>query len=261
MTISVFGNSIQNNSQYVQKPYLKTNINQDIDLKNQYRIINIPLPVNETDIVNKIYIDNKIGDIIKRNIQDDDYISFIDNDNVEYKLEKYKPKIILTNITLFNANPCPICNSLWEYYTQTGDVTSTIVALGNGTPNSWLTGPSVLYANLSYLSFQSHFLTTNTYAEISRYDIYNITKIELVINRYSAHNIMGETSILYKKSNDEWIELHKLEENSNISIRNGWDVITLLINEDIYGIKSRHNKKNSTNQMVSISKITLNYTV
>ena len=113
MTISVFGNSIQNknnkidNSQYVQKPYLRTNyiesnIDQDIDLRNQYRIINIPLPVNEKDIVNKIYIDSKIGDIIKRNIQNDDCICFLDNDNVEYKLVKYRPKITLTNISLFN---------------------------------------------------------------------------------------------------------------------------------------------------------------
>ena len=97
MTINVFGNnsvySNDNNnkidiSRFVQKSYLRTNyietdIDHDINLKNQYRIINLPNPINDKDIVNKIYIDNKIADIIKRNIQNDDYISFLDNDNVE----------------------------------------------------------------------------------------------------------------------------------------------------------------------------------
>ena len=72
---------------------------------------------------------------------------------------------------------------------------------------------------------------------------------------------MGESSILYKNKNDEWIELHKIEENTNISSRDGWDIITLTVDEDNYGIKIRHNKKTSTSQILSISKITLTYTV
>ena len=272
MPINVFGNSLNNSdskidtSRFVQKSYLRhnyieTDIDHDINLKNQYRIINSLQPINDNDIVNKIYIDTKIADMIKKNIQNDDYISFLDNDNVEYKLEKYKPKILLTNISLFNSNAAPTCNNLWGYYTQTGELTSIIQALGYGTPNAWLTGPSVLYENLPYLSFHSYFLTTNTYAEISRYDIYNITNLELVINRYSTNNIMGETSVLYKNKKDEWIELHKIVENTDISTRDGWDIITLTVNEDNYGIKIRHNKKNSTSQILSISKITLTYTV
>ena len=115
MPINVFGNSNNNDNNkidtklFVQKPYLRSNyieedINHDIDLKNQYRIINIPNPINDKDIVNKIYIDNKIGDIIKRNIQNDDFISFLDNDNIEYKLIKYRPKITLTKSILFNRS-------------------------------------------------------------------------------------------------------------------------------------------------------------
>ena len=54
MPIYVFGNSNTNNSEhkidtslFVQKPYLRTNyieanIEEDIDLKNQYRIKNLP---------------------------------------------------------------------------------------------------------------------------------------------------------------------------------------------------------------------------
>ena len=96
MPISVFGNSSSSNdnnnkidlSQYARKSYIRSNyiesdMDHDIDLKNQYRIINTLQPINENGIVNKTYIDTKIADIIKRNIQNDDYISFLDNDNVE----------------------------------------------------------------------------------------------------------------------------------------------------------------------------------
>ena len=68
---------------------------------------------------------------------------------------------------------------------------------------------------------------------------------------------MGEFSVFYKDSNDEWIELYKIEESTNISALDEWETITLIISENNYGIKIRHNKKNSPNQICSISKITL----
>ena len=72
---------------------------------------------------------------------------------------------------------------------------------------------------------------------------------------------MGEFSILYKNSNDEWIELYKIEENENITPIDHWETITLTISENNYGIKIRHDKKKSTNQMCSISKIVLTCTI
>ena len=230
-------------------------------MKNQYRIINLSDPINDKDGINKIYIDTKIADIIKRNIQNDDYISFLENDNVEYKLVKYTPKITLTNESLFNAASGSDCNCAWICYTQTGNITNVISRLNTPTPSSWLTGPSSLYQNLSYLSFQSHFLASNTYAEISRFDIHNFLKTELIINRYSLHNIMGEFSILYKISNDEWITHHTIAENENITPIDEWETITLTISENKYGIRIRHDKKNSSDQMCSISKKVLTYTI
>ena len=54
---------------------------------------------------------------------------------------------------------------------------------------------------------------------------------------------MGEFNILYKNSNDEWTELHKIEENENITPRDQWETLTLSTSENNYGIKIRHNKK------------------
>ena len=273
MPINVFGNSSYSNdnikvdtSRFVQKSYLgsnyiETDIDHDINLKNQYRIINLPEPISDKDAVNKIYIDTKIADIIERNNQNDDYISFIDNYNVEYKLVKYKPKIELTNISLFNLGLGSSVNSLWGYYTQSGDINYIISGRNLPTPISWRTGPSVLYNNLPYLNFQSFFLATNNYAEISRYDIHNIIKVELIKNRYSQDNIMGELSVFYKNSNNEWIELYEIGENTNINAINEWELITLTNSENNYGIKIRHNKKYSNNQTCSISKITLTPTI
>ena len=272
MPINVFGNSLNNSenkidtSRFLQKSYLRSNyietdLDHDIYLKNQYRIINLPSPINDKDGVNKSYIDTKIADIIKKNIQNDDYISFLDNDNVEYKLVKYIPKITLTNVSSFKAAAASNCNFLWGCYSPSGEIKRVIQGEDTITPVSWKTGPGSLYGELSYLSFHSNFLNTNTYAEISRYDFHNIIKIELIIKRYSLNNIMGETVILHKNSNDEWIELYKFNENENITPRDQLQTITLTTSEKNYGMKIRRDKKNSINQMFSISKIVLTYTI
>ena len=123
MPNNVFGNSLNNNGSkvdtflFVQKHYLRNNyiesdIDHDINLKNQYRIKHLPDPINDYDGVNKIYIDNKIADIIKRNNQNDDYISFLDNDNNEYKLKRYREEKLLTDETLFQLQNS---NTEWNY--------------------------------------------------------------------------------------------------------------------------------------------------
>ena len=74
MPINVFGDSSNNNngkkidaSLFVQKPYLRTNyiesnIEEDIDLKNQYRIRNLPDPISIREVASKSYVDNLFND-------------------------------------------------------------------------------------------------------------------------------------------------------------------------------------------------------
>ena len=85
MPKNVFGNSNNNNddkidtSLFVKKPYLRTNyieskIEEDIDLKNQYRIKNLPDPISITEAFNKNYIDNDIDKVsLVRNNKDNDF--------------------------------------------------------------------------------------------------------------------------------------------------------------------------------------------
>ena len=80
MPINVFGNSSNNSdnkidtSMFVQKPYLRTNyieanIEEDIDLKNQFRIKNLPDPISIREAASKNYVDNLFNDtsIVKNN--------------------------------------------------------------------------------------------------------------------------------------------------------------------------------------------------
>ena len=73
MPINVFGNSSNNSdtkidtSLFVQKPYLRTNyieanIEEDIDLKNQFRIKNLPDPISIREAASKNYVDNLFND-------------------------------------------------------------------------------------------------------------------------------------------------------------------------------------------------------
>ena len=73
MPINVFGNSSNNSEQkidtslFVQKPYLRTNykesnIEEDIDLKNQFRIKNLPDPVSIGEAASNYYVDNLFND-------------------------------------------------------------------------------------------------------------------------------------------------------------------------------------------------------
>ena len=96
MPINVFGNSNSNNSDnkidtslFVQKPYLRTNyieanIEEDIDLKNQYRIKNLPDPISIREPAPKHYVDKLFNDpsIIKNTA----HVDFNDKnlDNVRF---------------------------------------------------------------------------------------------------------------------------------------------------------------------------------
>ena len=73
MPINVFGNSSNNSdskihtSLFVQKPYLRSNyieadIEEHIDLKNQFRIKNLPDPISTREAASKNYVDNLFND-------------------------------------------------------------------------------------------------------------------------------------------------------------------------------------------------------
>ena len=75
----MFGNSNSNDhgseidtSLIVQKPFLKSSFNEaiieeDIDLKNQFRIKNLPNCISIREATSKIFVDDKFNDPIIKN--------------------------------------------------------------------------------------------------------------------------------------------------------------------------------------------------
>ena len=74
MPIKIFGNSFfsqekgnkNDTSQFVQKPYsgtksIESNIDEDIDLKNQFRNEKLPRPRENTDAVCKYFVDSGLN--------------------------------------------------------------------------------------------------------------------------------------------------------------------------------------------------------
>ena len=116
MPIKVFGNSSNNpdnkidTSLFVQKPYLRhkyieANIEEDLDLKNQYRIKNLPNPLSIREPASKNYADNLFNgsSIVKNNAHLDlnDRIitnaNFIQVNHWPQKDSQLKPKLYVDN--------------------------------------------------------------------------------------------------------------------------------------------------------------------
>ena len=107
MPINVFGNSNSNDngnkidtSLFVQKPFLRTkyieaNIEEDIDLKNQYRTKNLPDPISIREAASKNYVDNSLND------------SSIAKNNAHIDLKERK----ITNARFIQVNQWPQIDS------------------------------------------------------------------------------------------------------------------------------------------------------
>ena len=120
MTINVFGNSSHDNnnkidtSLFVQKPYLRNNyieanIEEDIDLKNQYRIKNLPDPISIREAASKLYVENTIDEVsIVRNDKDNDFKNFnltnINSITLNKQAENDDEVITKSNVDQFHNN-------------------------------------------------------------------------------------------------------------------------------------------------------------
>ena len=109
MPINVFGNSSNNSEQkidtslFVQKPYLRTNyieanIEEDIDLKGQYRIINLPDPLSIREPASKNYVDQIFRNDINFNDVKLENIKFVKVNYQPAHPNHLTPKIYVDNI-------------------------------------------------------------------------------------------------------------------------------------------------------------------
>ena len=125
MPINVFGDSFSSYDNgkeidinlFEQKPHLRTiyiesSIKEDLDLRNQFRIKNLPDPISIREAVSKNYVDNKFNDPSKKN--DTTHVDFIDENlyNVDYikvnsfpnHEEHLTPKYYVDNAVIYSVN-------------------------------------------------------------------------------------------------------------------------------------------------------------
>ena len=277
MPINVFGNSNSNDnnnkvdtSRYVEKAYLRSNyietdIDHDINLKHQYKIINIPEPTGDKDVVNKIYIDNKIVDIIKRNIQNDDFISFLDNDNNEYKLKRYHEDKLLTDETLFQLrNLENRTNTKWNYeiLDQNGSdlLSSLIVPRISGMYSGGLINKED-DTRAFLLIFSGRMISDDAYVSLERRDIHNIKHIKLIYSRPDIDNTSGRFTITLLNNSNKWVEVLKFDNDQNLTDNYVWGVEEVDVAFKNYGIILKYDNVKSNKQDMAISRIILTYAV
>ena len=277
MPINVFGNSNSNDNKnkidtslFVKKPYLKSNymetdIDHDINLKHQYKIINLPQPTIDKDGVNKIYIGNKIVDIIKRNIQNDDYLSFIDNVNNECKLKRYHTDKLLTDETLFQLkNIGNQSNTKWSYeiLDQNGsDQFSLLIVPRTSEMYSGGLIDREDDTRAFLLMYSGRMISDTAYIKLERKDIHNIKHIKLVYSRSNIDNTSGRFTITLLHNSNEWVEVLKFDNNESLTDDYIWGVEDVDIDFKNYGLVLKYNNIKSSKQDMAISRILLTYAV
>ena len=105
MPINVFGNSSSNDNKidtslFVKKPYLRTNyieanIEEDIYLKNQYKIKNLIDPIKLHDACNKNYIDNTINESSLLRLDPNETLDLENQDSITLNSSFTSPKTII----------------------------------------------------------------------------------------------------------------------------------------------------------------------
>ena len=49
---------------YIRANYIESNLEEDIDMKDQFKILNLPNPTLLQDLATKYYVDNKTSDLV-----------------------------------------------------------------------------------------------------------------------------------------------------------------------------------------------------
>ena len=276
MPINVFGNSSNNNdntidtSLLVKKPYLRSNyiesdIDHDINLKTQYKIKHLLDPKNDEDGVNNIYIDNKIADIIERNIQNDDYISFLDNDNNEYKLKRYREEKFLTDETLFQLrNLGNETNTMWSYeiLDQHGsDLLSSLIVPRSANMYSGALINKEDDNRAFLITFSGRMISDDAYVKLERRDIHNIRRIKIVYSRPNIDNASARFTTSLLNNNNVWFEVLKFDNDQYLTDKYVWGLEDVDVSFKNYGFILKYDKVKSNKEDVTRSRLISTYAV
>ena len=210
MPINVCGNCSNNSdnkidtSLFVQKPYLRTNyieanIEEDIDLKNQFRIKNLPDPISIREAASKNYVDNLFND--SSIIKNTEHIDLNDRN--------------ITNARFIQVNQLPQIDShlTAKLYVDTELDQSSLV---RNNQNNDFNNINLTYINSITLNTQA----INDNQVITKAYVYQFHQENERSRRHLGLDFYDESNDLVKNNQDNDFNDNKLTNINSITINN-----------------------------------------
>ena len=246
MPINVFGNSSNNNnndnkidtSLFVKKPYLRnnyieSNIEEDINLKNQDKIKNLINPIDLFDACNKNYIDNTIDESSLLRLDPNETLDLNNQDSILLNSTKTSPITIIELPTkayidsLHEENERSRRNLGIDFYNESSDLVknnqdndfnnykltniNSITINNNPTEDNHVSNKKYIDNELDKNTIVRFNQTLQNYLKVSVVnDIYNLTK-------YNKYYLTVLTVIKYPNSGGYLLQKWNIECND----RNG----------------------------------------
>ena len=241
MPFNVFGNSSNNSenkidiSLFVQKPHLRTNyiesnLEENIDLKNQFRINNLPDPISIREAASKNYVDNLFNDpsLIKNTAHLD-----LPNDRN------------ITNARFIQVNQLPQIDSHLTAKLYVDNAVDEITIVRNIKDND--------FGNYNLTIIKS--ITLNKQAEI-----YNEVNTKAYVDQFHQENERSRRDVgldFYNESSD----LVKNNQDNNLIDKKLTNLDSITVNREPNSDNERANKKYIDDELDENTKIRFNQTL
>ena len=240
MPINVFGNSLNNSdnkidtSLFVKKPYLRTNyiesnIEEDLDLKNQFRIKNLPDPISIQEAASKNYVDNMLDESSLLRLDSNEALDLNNQDSILLNSTKTSPVTIIEIPTkayidsLHEENERSRRNLGIDFYNESSILVknnqdnnfnnykltniNSITINKNPTDDNHVSNKKYIDNELDQNTIVRFNQTLQNYLKVSvGNDIYNLTK-------YNKYYLTDHTVIKYPKSGGYLLQKWKIECN------------------------------------------------
>ena len=102
-------------------------------------------------------------------------------------------------------------------------------------------------------------ISDDSYIQLQKRDLHNISHIKLIYARPNIANVSGRFRIFLLNNSDDWIEVVKFNKNQNLTEPYVWAVHDKDVNFENYAIRLRYDNVKSNKEDMAISKIIITY--
>ena len=227
--------------------YIESNIEEDIDMKNQYRITNLPDPISIRQAASKNYVDNKFNDsiIIKNNALID-----LNDRNI-------------ANARFIQVNQLPQNDSHLTAKLHVIQIFIKSTKTISPTGYSGATSLPPIGNSFMYIETSSSNHGNNVFVSFERTDVIQISNITFYYNRFSiltkdSIKSMGRFRIQILLEDNTWSTRYNIPKNDRYSdTSTHWTNLSLNFTEENYGIKLMFDEIDNAHIDMCFSDITI----